>query len=152
DRFVGVFYHVVKHTAHSRSVSMTSDDVEDVCSEIFLTLVKKDFAVLRHFKGNSSLSTYLTVVGRRIAVKTISERRKSEELGHVRARASGLVAAGVGPGIERIANADEVRSMLDHLPASEAAVVRAFHLEGKSYRDISRELNVPENSIGPTLS
>lgn len=152
DRFVGVFHHVVRHTAHCRSVSITPHDIEDVCAEIFLTLLKKDFAVLRHFKGNSSLSTYLAVVGRRIAVKAIAERRKSEELGHVKAHAANLGTLGVAPGIERIVNADEVRSMLNQLPASEAAVVRLFHMEGKSYRDISRELNVPENSIGPTLS
>jgi RNA polymerase sigma-70 factor, ECF subfamily len=30
--------------------------------------------------------------------------------------------------------------------------VQQFHLEGRSYREISSRLGVPENSIGPTLS
>lgn len=34
----------------------------------------------------------------------------------------------------------------------EADVIRQFHLEGKSYREISASLGIPENSIGPTLS
>ena len=35
---------------------------------------------------------------------------------------------------------------------TEAMVVKLFHLEGRSYREISSGLGIPENSIGPTLS
>jgi RNA polymerase sigma-70 factor (ECF subfamily) len=31
-------------------------------------------------------------------------------------------------------------------------VVRLYYLEGRSYEEISTELNVPVNSIGPILS
>jgi RNA polymerase sigma-70 factor (ECF subfamily) len=31
-------------------------------------------------------------------------------------------------------------------------VVRLFHLEGKSYQEISTAVGMPENSIGPILS
>ena len=34
----------------------------------------------------------------------------------------------------------------------DAKIVRQYHLEGRSYREISAGLGVPENSIGPTLS
>ena len=33
-----------------------------------------------------------------------------------------------------------------------SAVVRLFHLEGKSYREIGSVIGMPENSIGPILS
>jgi len=29
--------------------------------------------------------------------------------------------------------------------------VRLYHLEGKSYREISSEVGIAENSVGPTL-
>jgi len=45
-----------------------------------------------------------------------------------------------------------VQSLLKELPPSDAEVVRQFHLEGKSYREISTELGIPENSIGPLLT
>jgi RNA polymerase sigma-70 factor (ECF subfamily) len=38
------------------------------------------------------------------------------------------------------------------LSDNEAAVVRMFHLEGKTYSEISLRMGVPENSIGPMLS
>jgi RNA polymerase sigma-70 factor, ECF subfamily len=34
----------------------------------------------------------------------------------------------------------------------EAKIVRQYHIEGRSYREISAGLGVPENSIGPALS
>jgi RNA polymerase sigma-70 factor (ECF subfamily) len=150
DRFIGVFIHVIRHTAHGRSVELSQDDIEDLCSEVFVTLLKNDFAVLRHFKERSSLATYLSVVARRIVVKAIIQRRKSEAMGHVAASGSRLQAAGVEP-LRPVADADEVRALIGELPAKEAAIVRLFYIDGKSYGEISQQLGVPENSIGPTL-
>ncbi len=149
DRFISVFVHVIRHTAHVRTVDLSQDDVEDLCSEIYLTLLKNDFAVLRHFKGKSSLATYLAVVSRRIVVKAVAQRRKSG-LGMMGGPAETLHAAIAEPS-RTPADIDEVRSLIGQLSASEANLVRLFYLDGKSYREISQQLGIPENSIGPTL-
>jgi RNA polymerase sigma-70 factor (ECF subfamily) len=153
DRFIGLFIHVIQHTAHARSVRLSADDVDDLCAEIFVTLLKNDFAVLRHFRGQSSLATYLTVVARRVVVHEIIRRRKEEALGHVAAHQAAVESAGHDePDSERIADVDEVAGLLAILPPVDAEVVRKFHLEGKSYGDISRETGIPENTIGSLLS
>ena len=54
--------------------------------------------------------------------------------------------------MQRIENREEVLRMLEGLPDAEAAIVRQFHLEGRSYQEISHGLGIPENSIGPTLT
>ena len=54
--------------------------------------------------------------------------------------------------VKRIDDNDQVERMLQDLPENDASIVRQFHLEGRSYREISLQLGVPENSIGPTLS
>ena len=41
---------------------------------------------------------------------------------------------------------------LGQLQGSEATVVRMYHLEGKSYQEISHSVGMPENSVGPMLS
>ena len=43
DRFIGLFVHVINHTAHARSVVVTSDDVDDLCAEIFIALLSNDY-------------------------------------------------------------------------------------------------------------
>lgn len=150
DRFIGAFLHVIRHTAHARSVQLSQADVDDLCSEIFVALLKNDFAVLRHFKGRSALATYLTVVARRIVVKSIAQRRKLEAMGHVAAHRSALQAGGVEPGTA-LADADEVRALMQQLPEAESRLIRLFYLDGKSYEEIGRILGISVNSIGPTL-
>ena len=83
---MGLVIHVINHSAQARSIRLTAEDREDLCSEVFLTLVRDDFAVLRHFRGESSFATYLTVVGRRAVVHQLlkaqvggaADRRRGE--------------------------------------------------------------------------
>lgn len=152
DRFLGLFVHVIQHTAHARSVRVTPEDIDDLSAEIFLTLLANNFAVLRHFRGKSSLATYLTVVARRVVVREMSRRRMAEALGHVPASQTALEHAHAATDNGRIENREEIQWMLDHLPEIDAAAVRLYHLEGKTYRDISGQLGIPENTVGPMLS
>ena len=155
DRFIGLFIHVINHTAHARSVKVTAHDIDDLCAEVFVTLVSDNFAVLHRFRGKSSLATYLTVVARRIVVREIARRRQAEALGHVTAHQSSIDSARAGAKnweMQRIDDNEQIDRMLRGLPERDAAIVRQFHLEGRSYREISSTLGVPENSIGPTLT
>lgn len=157
DRFSGLFVHVIRHTAHSRSVPLTPDDEDDLLAEIFLKLLENNAQVLRKFREKSSLAWYLTVVSRRIVVHEISRRRKAEALGHVAVHHATVAhvnanPANARPAQNRIDDEEEIRQMLEDLPPTDAAVVRQYHLEGRSYREISAMLGIPENSIGPTLT
>lgn len=152
DRFLGLIHHVVQHTAHSRSVPLRPEDVDDVCADVLLQFVAHDYAVLRRFRGRASLATYITVIARRICVRELVRRHFDAELGHTVAHVTGMNAADIPMEPEqRIENEDEVRHMLDGLARKEASVVRMFHLEGKSYQEIGAALGIAENSIGPTL-
>jgi RNA polymerase sigma-70 factor (ECF subfamily) len=153
DRFLGLFVHVVHHTAHARSVRLNPEDVDDLCAEVFVALLDRNYAVLRAFRGECSLATYLTVVARRVIVREMSRRRMAEALGHVNAHHSALdMAHHERQEVQRIDNRDEVQKMLADLPDMEAKIVRQYHIEGRTYREISDGLGVPENSIGPALS
>ena len=151
DRFLGVVVHVINHTAQSRSLRLGVQDREDLAAEVFLTIVNDDFAVLRRFRGQSSLATYLTVIARRVIVREILKRRMAPSLNDTLANEY-LPARRTSAGEERINNRDEVERMLRTLHGPEADVIRMYHLEGKSYREISSSVGMPENSIGPTLS
>jgi hypothetical protein len=39
DRFMGLAIHVINHSAQARSIRLTAEDREDLCGEVFLTLV-----------------------------------------------------------------------------------------------------------------
>ena len=151
DRFIGLVIHVIRHTANSRSITLTSQDEEDLAAEFFLVLINDDFAVLRRFRGQSSLATYLTVIARRVVVRQLTEATHASRL-HESAESEQLAADDSQSPEERIGNREIVERLLQSLSGGEAVVVRLYHLEGKSYREISATTGMPENSIGPTLS
>jgi len=153
DRFLGLIYHVVHHTAHLRSVPLRPEDIEDLAAEVLLQIVAKDYQVLREFRGQCSLATYLTVIARRICVNELAQRSAARE---VQPRDDGRRPAPEPEeppkaelGLESL---EEVQRLLGKLPSREREVVRLYYLEGRSYEEISTELNIPVNSIGPILS
>lgn len=154
DRYLGLFIHVLQHTAHSMSARLSPEDLDDLCADIFVAILADDFVVLRRFKGQCSLATYLAVIARRLAVREISQRRYAEAMGHVRAHKTPIesLPASSQPSQARLENKDLVERMMVGLNQNEAEILKRYHLEGKSYREISESLGVPENTIGPTLS
>jgi len=148
---MGLIYHVIHHVSHARSIVLSPADIEDIAAEVFLGIVDEDYGVLRRFKGASSLPTYLTVVARRICVKEVIKRHREAELGHTKAHRAVINDDGSGEA-EAIATAEEVERMLENLPEREAEVVRLYHLQYLNYRQISKQLGIPENSVGPILT
>jgi RNA polymerase sigma-70 factor, ECF subfamily len=152
DRYLGLISHVVRQTAHLLGMPLQPQDSEDTVAEIMLEIIKKDYAVLRQFKGQSSLATYLVVVARRTSMHELNRRfgdrlpvpSSDRPLGEPERLEP-------PPAIMRQENQEEVRKLLRQLPAPERHVVRLFYLEGRTYEEISAELHIPVNSIGPML-
>ena len=151
DRFLGLVVHVIHHAAESRSIRVAPQDVEDLASEVFLTLVQEDFAVLRHFRGESSLATYLTVISRRIIVRELLKRKITSTL-HQGMEEVAHPPSHFHNAEERMSDHEEVERLMQRLDGPERDVVRMYHLEGKSYQEISSKVGMPENSVGPTLT
>jgi RNA polymerase sigma-70 factor (ECF subfamily) len=147
DRFTGLILHVVNHTARTRSIMLTSADREDLTADVLLAIIRDDFAVLRRFRGKSSLATYLTVIARRVVVRKLVETRIVGPNG-----STVESPATTDAGEQRMTDREEVEQLMEHLDDTEAAVVRMYHLEGKTYQEISRTTGMPTNSVGPMLS
>ena len=148
DRFVGLIIHVINHTAQARSIRLSAEDREDLMAEVLLAVTNDNFSVLRHFRGESSLATYLTVVARRVVVRELLKRKTPAAL----SEAAELDSVDANGFEQRIEDREEVERLLQDLGELEARIVRMYHLDGKSYHEIGRELDIHENSIGPTLS
>ena len=160
DRFMGLVLHVIDHSAASRSIRLTPPDREDLVGDVFLAVVKDNFAVLRRFRGEASLATYLTVITRRVVVQRLIHGRSATHHDSRGAASGDGVAKQIvetqpannsGPA-QPLSDRDEVARLLEELEGTEAQVVRMYHLEGKSYQEISSLVGMPENSVGPTLS
>jgi RNA polymerase sigma-70 factor (ECF subfamily) len=153
DRFISLIYHTIGYTAHLRSARLSPEDVEDIAAEVLLRIVADNFKLLRDFRRESSLATYLTVIARRICVHELVRRQKVKDA--IKRGDSRLAqpepddAPAAQKGIERL---EEVEKLLRRLRGQEREIVRLYYLEGRTYEEISTELDVPVNTIGAILS
>ena len=118
-----------------------------------LQVVADDYKVLRQFKGNANLATYLTVIARRISVHELTRRQNARDA--IKKGESRLPAEPLDDGIaaqKSVDSLDEVEQLLRRLKGREREVVRQFYLEGRTYEEISGELDLPVNTIGAMLS
>jgi RNA polymerase sigma-70 factor (ECF subfamily) len=153
DRFLSLIYHTIGYTAHLRSARLGPEDVEDIAAEVLLQIVADDFKVLREFRKESSLATYLPVVARRICVHELVRRQKVRDA--IKRGDSRLAqpepddAPAAQKGMESL---EEVEKLLRRLKGQEREIVRLYYLEGRTYEEISTETDVPVNTIGAILS
>ena len=154
DRYLGLIYHVIQHTAHLRSQYLQPEETEDIAAQIVSEIAANDYAVLRQFRLNSSLASYLTVIGRRICVNELAKHAPPRELQSGAGSNETLDKDGPArrpqatSGLEAL---EEVAKLLKKLPARERKVVQLYFIEGRSYEEISTELNIPINHIGVIL-
>lgn len=151
DSYLGLIYRVVHHTAHLRGVSLRPEDVEDVASDILLQLVANNYANLKQFQGRSSFSTYLTVICRRACVHLLARKFGTAAI----FKSAPLASQSMEETMSEEDGSDaleHVHDLLNHLPKQVREVVRLHYLVGLSYEEISAQLRIPVNSIGPLLT
>ncbi|MDO4587044.1 MAG: hypothetical protein Q4C95_07065 [Planctomycetia bacterium] len=68
DRFIGLVLHVIDQTIELRNIRLTTDEKCDLCEAVFRSFHYNDFQLLRDFQFHASLSTFLTVLTRRLVV------------------------------------------------------------------------------------
>jgi RNA polymerase sigma-70 factor (ECF subfamily) len=135
DRYMGLVVHVINHSAQCRSIRLTPQDREDLCAEVFLAIVRDDFAVMRSFRGQSSLATFLTVIARRVVVRELLRRVSTNGATTSPLTAASIVDGDGAKAEQQISDRDEVERLLGRLDGHEATIVRMYHLEGKTYQE-----------------
>lgn len=143
----------VADVARSFGFSSDSSSIDDSTSHVIASLVANEFAVLRTYRGHSSLATYLAVVATRVATRDFARLRARLRKQSQSSSANTELVALHDPIVEllRTEQRQQILSALNELPVKQREVVRLFHLEGLSYLDISQTLQIPIGSVGVTL-
>lgn len=141
DRFAREYRLVVLKAVYTaaRRFRASEADVEDAASQVFIELLEDDGRALRAYRGESALSTWLTVVAYRIATREFVRQVRARD-----AQASKPVPSGAVPDAE-------VLEFLERLPEQDRRVLVMFHVEELSYKEISEHLGIPLNQVGMVL-
>lgn len=155
ERFGRLVLARIHVTAREMNQSLTAGDAEDLCADVFSQLVANQYSALARFEGRSVLSTWLCVVTRRIVLRRLTSRRR--EL--VRAAQPTAIESLPGSSQENplalVINDEEraqVAAALAELGERQREMAKLFYIDGCSYREISQKLDMPMNSVGPTLN
>ncbi len=141
DRFARDYRLVVLKAVHTaaRRFRAGEADVEDAASQVFIELFQDDGRALRAYRGESALTTWLTVVAYRIATREFVRQIRHREVES---------AKPVLPAVERD---PEVLEFLERLPELDRRALVMFHVDDRSYKEISDQLAIPLNQVGMVL-
>ena len=135
DRFLGLIYHVIQHTAHLRSVVLKPEDTEDLSSEVLTQIISNDYAILRQFRGSASLSTYLTVIARRISVHELAKRAAAREVQPSAASPEPAEEDTKATGLERLEEVERLLNTMDVVNREEFEAVRDMAVAARNAND-----------------
>ena len=147
DENIQLIFHGIYQVGFRMGYRVTSEDVEDITSEVFVEILKDDFAFLRGYRGESKLSTYLCTLVHRKAVQEFNKRVRYLN-GNNGVVGSDLFSQG---STSDIVENTILREAIARLAMPERAMIGMFYFEGRSYKEISESLGLAINSIGPML-
>jgi len=155
ERFGRLVFARVLATAREMNRPLRASDAEDLCAEVFSRLIADEYAALKRFEGRSTLSTWLTVVTRRIVLRRIFSLAREPADAAVGPPLESLPAPPHEEPIAAMIGAEEralLAAGMAQLGERQRELARLFYFEQRTYREISEQLDMPMNSVGPTLA
>lgn len=132
------------------------DEVADVRDEVIAWLVADEGRVLRTYRGESRLTSWLGVVvgrrARRIGRRGAGLEAKTVSLDALTADAAAHLSAGAEDGGDaRQAALLRLAEALEGLPERDRALLKGAFYDKRSYVDLARDLDVRPDSVGQLL-
>lgn len=144
----------VADVASSFGRAADQSSIDDATAEVFAALLGNDAAALRAYAGRSSLGTYVAVIATRSAMRGFARKASAiQSVADVEIDNRTKDDSETDPVSKLIQDEqnEHLHQLLNRLPTKQRSVITLFHLRGKSYSEISEQLQIPVGSIGPTL-
>jgi len=150
---------MVGRAARQGSTAPTADLVEEVAAEVLFRLLDDDRRLLRTYRGEARLSTWLCTIAWRLAREELRARGRLGTTGSgagersLAERPVSDAAAGdpAAASAERELEARLARE-LGELSPRDRLILVLFHEDGRSYREIAAFLGIPEANVGRVLA
>lgn len=132
-----------------RSINRPADlaEVEEIRSGVLEMLLADGSRVLRSFRWQCSLESWLRVLVRTVAVRSVRRKR-------IDPKDVPPPAAAPAP-IERLLSQERaraVREALESLPDRERRVLSMFFIDGRPYHEIAETLRLPMGTVATVLA
>ena len=128
--------------------------VEDLVAEVFATLLHNESAALRSYAGRASLATYVAVIATRCAIRSCRQIKKQRRKLIQAELVAEPTETSTSEPVETLISSEQRQELfrcIGEFPEKQRRIIELFHLEGKSYAEISHILEIPLGSVGVTL-
>src|SRR5688572_9135204 len=149
--------HASRSTLHRVLKSVDPNQVEEAAQSVWASLCDDRCRRLRSFAGQSSLSTWLTVLATRRTLDFIRTEMRKGSLKHVRLETeeADLLEELRDPSDsqDRLTRDDLelVQEAMGRLPSDDRLILKMYYLDGLSYRTIAAILRVAPNTVSSYL-
>jgi len=153
DEFVrqlhDLVHGVIRQTAARRQMKLQPSDVDDLASDVFAAALRS----LERFRRESTLSTWLTSITRRVVQRELGRAWRVRVRGDV-SHAERADTSSRPPLEDMLLTESNARleAALEQVPENLRLVLRLHYLQRRSYSEISRQLGISINSVGPALA
>ncbi len=154
QRYERLIYSRVLATCHELGSQPHVDIIEDCCGEVMSELFSNDLAALRRFQGRSRLSTWLSVVTRRIALRFLLKSLRTAQRTQPPDSQFDLQTF---PAPESKVTEDKeeeklLKECLQELSDSDRQTLLLHTQKKMSYVEIGHKLGIAANSVGGKLN
>ena len=152
DRYQRLVASGVRQTAIQCQFNLNSAEFEDICAEVFSSLIINDFRSLRQFRGKCRISTWLMVISRRVCLGQLSRIRRANDvlknLDRKRQYANGDLLSGMIKEEQH----EEIRCSVKQLNEKDRLLLDLYFDQQLSYIEIGKQAGISVNSVGPKLN
>lgn len=158
DRYAGYIHSVILQGLKAARFRFNHEDADDIFSEVFLSLVEKDFHLLRSFEWRCSLKTWLWAVTRKKVLRHFRKKGiKTMPLTALDPRQEAGPGGPVSlvssePDPKDAARNAELRSILEEtmqeMSERDRLCLALFYFDGLSYQEISKVTGLPPGNVG----
>lgn len=157
QRYQALVYSRIAKTAQELQHRLVPSDHEDLSAEVFASLLANNFSSLRRFQGRSQISTWLSVIARRICLKHLTRLRHTQSIENIHEpveyhKAGSTYRGDTLDALIRKEETDELLTALGKLRDSDRAALRMFYFENLKYEEIGRRMQISTNAVGPKLT
>jgi RNA polymerase sigma-70 factor, ECF subfamily len=130
-------------------------EIDDVVAEVFAALLAQDMAVLRSYRGESTLATWLSVISHRICLRQSQRLARYAALVHVN---DATVLNSQSPQkrneLDRLIqteSAERLRETIRQLKPTDQQILELYYHEQLEYSEIGEKMGISINTVGPKL-
>ncbi len=155
DRYGALLRALVRRLLRHYSGRADDVDTDEIVADVLLALVRRERALLKAYKPEYRLSTYLGVIIRTEVIRWLRRRRRTPL---PLERASEAPDVSTHTRADRLLREDdkrralqELREGLQALPDRDRLLLTMRYLDGCDYKTIARVLNISASSVGQLL-